>query len=504
MKTNGHIQLYPMLRLALFLAVGIVVGERTYGGVPVMAWFSAFALSVAAAVLLRKHGVAQAVALFLACAFVGGCLTVAGLSRVDMACPGCPVSYSAVIVDSPVVVGKTVRCDAVVTDMGSPFMVKASVYRDKRAENLKPGDGIRVVSVLEKPSGHAGSDFDYGRYLLFHGYSATTFIYLDEWDKAAVDLRSLPVLWRVRVAALSFRSKLLERFKHLGFSGQGYAVLAAMALGERVSMSDSLVDAYSVSGALHVLSLSGLHLGIIYSMLSFVFLRRRRLLAVQVTVVCVMWAYVFVVGMPVSAVRSAIMLTLHSFTTLLNRDSISPNSLALAAVALLLCNPLNFYDVGFQMSFASVLFIILLYRPLYSVLPGRVKRVFLLGEICGMTIVSVAAQIGVAPLVAFYFNRFSCYFLLANFIVVPASFLILCGVVVLMLSGWLPWLQALAARLLSWLVDFMNSGVTFVASLPGSSVDGVRLNLLQLAMVYVAIFSVYILVPYLRKMYSLK
>ena len=503
MKTNLRIQLYPMLRLALFIIVGIVVGEKTYGQVSSVAWFSAFALFVAAALLLRRYGVAQSVALFLASAFIGGCLTVSELSSVGRALPGRGVGYSAVIVGSPEAVGKTVRCDAIVTGIGRPFKVKASFLRDNRAESLKPGYGIKAFSAFERPAGYPGADFDYGRYLLYHGYSATTFIRADEWRLAAVSLRDLPLLWRVRISALAFRAKLLDDFRRLGFSGNGYAVLTAMTLGERVSMPDSLIDDYSVSGALHVLSLSGLHLGIIYSILSFVFLRRRRRLVVQVTVVCAVWAYVFIVGLPVSAVRSAVMLTLCSFTTLLNRDNMSPNSLALAAVAVLLCSPLNLYDVGFQMSFVSVLFIVLLYRPLYSALPGRAKRMFLVRDVCSMTIVSVVAQIGVAPLVAFYFGRFSCYFLLANFVVIPVSFLILCGAVLVVCTGWVPWFQELLCRWLSWLVDFMNAGVTFVASLPGASVEGVMLNFVQLAMVYVAVASVCILVTYLRKMRSL-
>ena len=85
MKTNLRIQLYPMLRLALFIIVGIVVGEKTYGQVSSVAWFSAFALSVAAALLLRRYGVAQSVALFLASAFIGGCLTVS-----EGRCPAAP------------------------------------------------------------------------------------------------------------------------------------------------------------------------------------------------------------------------------------------------------------------------------------------------------------------------------------------------------------------------------------------------------------------------------
>lgn len=135
-----------------------------------------------------------------------------------------------------------------------------------------------------------------------------------------------------------------------------------MTLGERVSMSDDMTDDYSASGALHILSLSGMHLGIIYAMLLLLFFKRRSSVIVQVIIVTAVWTYVFIAGLPVSAVRSAVMLSVCSFVNLLNRDKISLNVLAVAAFSVLVVNPLNLYDVGFQMSFMSVMFIIVFIR----------------------------------------------------------------------------------------------------------------------------------------------
>ena len=122
-------------------------------------------------------------------------------------------------------------------------------------------------SKLEKPASFASSTFDYGRYLLFHGYSFTTFLYVDDWSGDVVSFERLSLVDRSKIKALQLRGKLLDNFKKLGIEGQDYAVLAAMTLGERVSMSDDMTDDYSASGALHILSLSGMHLGIIYAML---------------------------------------------------------------------------------------------------------------------------------------------------------------------------------------------------------------------------------------------
>lgn len=500
MKLNGQIQLYPVLRLAVFLVTGIVVGEKLYGVLPVSVWFAGFMASLLSAFFVMRSYLWQTVIIFLSFFMLGGCITSYTLDKVNVEMPSGRVAYSAVVVSQPEPKGKVVRCDIVVTDYGQPFKVRASFFRDGRSEQLRAGDGIRACSVLEKPKNFGSSDFDYKCYLLYHGTAATTFLYIDDWCWTVVNIEGLSLLERTRVAALRFRDDILARFDGIGVGGQEYAILAAMSLGERVDISDELNEDYAVSGALHVLSLSGLHLSIIYAMLMLVFFRRKRSVMAQVLIVSAIWTYVFIVGLPVSAVRSAIMLTVYSFVTLLNRNSMSLNTLAVAAVILLITNPLNFYDVGFQLSFVSVMCIVVFYRPIYLLLPQSARDVAPVRWVWQMTAVSFAAQLGAAPLVAFYFGRISCYFLLANFIAIPASTVILYGVVVLVLSGWWTWLNALTVKLLSIVVSFMNAGVSYVASLPGSSIEGVNINLLQLTMVYVIIFSVYVLSFYLKKL----
>ena len=190
MKTNGRMQLFPVLRIVLFLAAGIVVGERLYGVVSVDFWFCALVVSLLFVFLLRKNGVAQTVGLFLANLFLGGCLASYSMSRVDVDFADSEVKYSAVIVSPPVVVGKTVRCDLLLADRSRPLKIRASFYRDRRAELLRAGDGVEVSSVLERPQNFWASDFDYRSYLLRHGFAGTTFIYIPDWRGAPVGLEA--------------------------------------------------------------------------------------------------------------------------------------------------------------------------------------------------------------------------------------------------------------------------------------------------------------------------
>lgn len=293
---------------------------------------------------------------------------------------------------------------------------------------------------------------------------------------------------RSKAYFLHQRSKLLERFSDNGIDGDAYAVLAAMSLGDKSALSRDVKDTYSVSGASHVLALSGLHLGIIYMLLSMFLPRRRWPALSQLLIVLMIWAFVFLVGMSVSVVRSAVMLTLYGLLSIGNREKMSINALAFTAIAMLMWNPAWLFDVGFQMSFMAVL-AILLFVPLFEdVFPAEyLMEHQWLKWAWGMVTVSCSAQLGVAPLIAFYFGRFSTYFLLTNFIVVPAAMLILwLSIVVLVFPS--------LAYLLLYIVQLLNAILLRITAIPGASIDGLHPSALQVVLIYVLLFCTYLLI----------
>ena len=293
---------------------------------------------------------------------------------------------------------------------------------------------------------------------------------------------------RSKAYFLHQRSKLLERFSDNGIDGDAYAVLAAMSLGDKSALSRDVKDTYSVSGASHVLALSGLHLGIIYMLLSMFLPRRRWPALSQLLIVLMIWAFVFLVGMSVSVVRSAVMLTLYGLLSIGNREKMSINALAFTAIAMLMWNPAWLFDVGFQMSFMAVL-AILLFVPLFEdVFPAEyLMEHRWLKWAWGMVAVSCSAQLGVAPLIAFYFGRFSTYFLLTNFIVVPAAILILwLSIVVLVFPS--------LAYLLLYIVQLLNAILLRITAIPGASIDGLHPSVLQVVLIYILIFCTYLLI----------
>ena len=292
---------------------------------------------------------------------------------------------------------------------------------------------------------------------------------------------------RSKTYFLEQRAKLLDRLSENGVDGSVYAVVAAMALGDKSQLTRELKDTYAVSGASHILALSGLHLGILYTLLSLLFSRRRWQVLSQVVIIVCIWLFVFLVGMSASVVRSAVMFTVYALLSLGHRDKMSVNTLAFAAIVMLLLNPKSLFDAGFQMSFMAVLAILLFY-PLFESVWSQPflfdHRIF--KWLWTMLAVSCAAQIGVAPLIAYYFGRFSNYFLLTNLVVVPAATLILyLSLLVLLIPS--------LAYLLIYIVEALNHLLSWIATLPGASIEGLHPTLLQVWMTYVIIGAVYLL-----------
>ena len=306
-----------------------------------------------------------------------------------------------------------------------------------------------------------------------------------EMDLSKVDDREPSRIERTQQYFLNQRNILLQRLETAGLSDDQYAVVAAMALGDKSSLTKDLKETYSMTGASHILALSGLHLGIIYALLSLLVVGRRWQMITQVAIILSIWAFVFLTGMSTSVVRSAIMLTVYALLAIGHRQKMSVNTLAFTAIVMLLVSPQALFDVGFQMSFMAVfsilLFTPLFYRPFSSeyLMTHRLVK-----WLWGMVAVSIAAQIGVAPLIAYYFGRFSCFFLLTNFIVIPAATLILYLSLATLL---IPSIGVILASI----VGLLNTTLLYISTIPGATIDGLHPSVMLTASIYAIIFATY-------------
>lgn len=398
------------------------------------------------------------------------------------------------VVTSEAKVGdKTVSFDAVTTD--GRHKLRCRIHRDADSERIVIGQGLRVYTYINKVHEWKQGTFDYRQYMQCHGFTGEVYARSRQWQWQAVDLKGLTATDRLRLRFLMWRHQLLEHFKQQEFDEDTYGVISAMALGEKTALSKEIKDRYSRVGASHILALSGLHLMIIYSMITLVLGWHRYRMVTQVLTVLAIWGFALLTGLSTSVVRSAFMISIYALLSLGYRERMSVNTLAFVAIVLLVVNPMAIYDVGFQLSFLAVLAILLIHPLLNNIIPAHQKQQHRwLAAVWGLVTVSIAAQLGTAPLVAYHFGRFSTWFLLSNFIVVPMAWLILIVALLCLALHWWPWALGSLTAILAWLTTTMNHALAGVAQLPWSSIEGIHLSAVQVYLIYIIIACCYVLV----------
>jgi competence protein ComEC len=395
MKTNGKIQLYPMVRMSVLLILGMVMAYYTSSHIPSWLWLGGALVILLMTTLVRQE-LRQSAVVMLLVFLLGGCL----------------MSRSLLLASSPT--------DTIET---SPSMTQ-----------------------------------------------------------------------RAQANALELRNQLVNTLSDKGLGQQELAVVSAMTLGDKSLIDKDLKNDYSRSGASHVLALSGLHLGIIYFVFSFMTARWRRRYhhwsrpVSEGLILITMWSYVVLVGMSPSVVRAAIMMTVYSLLSLQNRNRSSLNALAFTAIIMLVADPMILFNISFQLSFVAVAFILLYQGRIYSLIPSSTHPIV---KLCWRFLsVSLAAQLGVAPLTAYYFHQIPSYFLLSSLVVMVFTPLIIYLSLLFFLLMWLPVVQSWLVVPLSWLVHIQNTCLQGVSSLSGSTIVTPSLHPLQVCLIYIIIFAV--------------
>ena len=336
------------------------------------------------------------------------------------------------------------------------------------------------------------------------------------------------------------RNQLSDGFVRYGITGDENAVVNAMALGDKSGISHHLRTVYSQTGASYVLAISGMHLAIIYFMLSWAVMRAmlwfhaipdllweklpvernirlkntiKPLLRFRpseqiwrnistILILSVIWLYVILVGMSPSVVRSAVMLSVYGVSRMLFRKHEVITVLAITAFLTLMISPLSIFDVGFQMSYLAV-FGIGVYMPRLMRLvyrenvnwsedsPAFTIRNFFVW-IYGILALSFSAQIMVMPLVVYYFHILPCYGLISSLVVSVTAMIIVGFSLVFLISLFLPFVMVneALAYMLSAVTRFQNIFLEHIAALPYSVIADIEINIWQLLVIYVIIFCV--------------
>lgn len=467
---------YPLFRLTLPLIGGVVIGWLCNVELLHIATF--FALSMLAVMVgfssrfpkwffgVGATGVMLAVGLFV---------ITRDKAIAEPKWSSEKLSCEALLLEVPYMGGVATRALAYVVvndgaDYGTRREGRVDIYfaNSVEAEALRVGEKIRFEAVIKNPE-NAGNpaEFDVARYMRLKGVTGSLFLSIDEWQSMGMGDLSLSM------RALALRAEVVKMYERLGFEGDVLSLLSAFSIGEKQGFSQELKEIYSNAGVSHLLALSGLHLGLFYmvviGLLSFVGGNKTGYFVRELLALLFLWGFAFVAGLTPSVVRSALLFSFVSIGRCLRRDSSALNSLAFAAMLMLLFSPRLLFDISFQLSFSAV-FAILLLTPWLQELFACEKRGVVYNYIVSLLAVSLAAQVGVLPFIWYYFGTFPLYFLFANLLLVPLATLLMVLVVLLWLSAPIAFLQQAVAVLLSWILTFMNVVVEFVASLPLASV----------------------------------
>lgn len=268
-----------------------------------------------------------------------------------------------------------------------------------------------------------------------------------------------------RGMAHKFRKRINESLIKQGFGGDELAIINALLLGQRQEMSKEILENYSKAGAIHILAVSGLHVGIILLIITLFlkpldYLKRGKNLKL-IIILILLWTFAFIAGMSASVVRAVTMFTALSIGLAVNRKNSLYKNLIISVFFLLLFNPYYLFEVGFQLSYLAVFFIVWLQPIISSIWKPTFKP---LNYFWQLFTVSVAAQIGVLPLSLYYFHQFPGLFFIANLLIIPVLGIILgLGIAIILLS-LISLLPIALSNFYQRLIDTMNQLIAWIAN----------------------------------------
>ncbi|MCF1750607.1 ComEC/Rec2 family competence protein [Mariniradius sediminis] len=343
---------------------------------------------------------------------------------------------------------------------------------------LRPGQVVLLAGSPRPIATPANpGQFDYQAFMLMQGVSHTH--YAGKNIGILGEVQSQPILDFFS----SVRRAMLGQIENHISEPSSAQIAKALLLGYKKQMDPEISQAYSATGAMHILAVSGLHVGIIYGFF-FLFVKPNRLkwrarVAYLSLIILLIWSYACITGLSPSVLRAATMFTFIAFAQMQSRSPSIFNPIALSAMILLLFDPFLLFAVGFQLSYLALLGILLIQPLLVRIWLPPYRWL----EYCWqISTVGIAAQLATFPVSAYYFHQFPSYFILSNLVAIPAAFLIMAvGIPFLLLSS-VPIVSSVLAWLTDWLIRAMNFLIFWMGSFPWASVQDIHFELWEIGL----------------------
>jgi competence protein ComEC len=484
---------FPFLRIALWFIVGLIIYDRGLIETKVMTVLWMAALSLFAISIYTKRILLSGVA---------GTIVLIGLGVFHM-------YYSDPVNMHNHISKRTfVQMDGFVGEVTGDEVEKGKYFRyDLHVDHLIDGDEIMDVSGLihlylyksdsvrlttgsrvyvdyffsEIPQPKNPAEFNYSQYIKRSGIYGQSFVKSDKLRVTRVG-KQADVFSKIR----SWRRRSMQVLSEVISDPRELQIADALILGVKDYLDREVKTAYASVGAMHVLAVSGLHVGIIY-MIILHLLKPLRLLpygsyVVFAGVILCIWLYAMLTGSSPSVMRAATMFSVISLKEISIKKANIYNSLGLAAIVILLLKPQYLFAVGFQLSFIAVFGIVHLYPIIYNAL--KLDN-WLLDKIWSISSISIAAQLATFPLSMYYFHQFPVYFLVSNLFVIPgATILLVLGLVTIVTGMIYPSLALIPGYLLDRSIYLLNEAVFLVDQLPHSLVTGLYITKVEVWLCY--------------------
>lgn len=339
-------------------------------------------------------------------------------------------------------------------------------------ETLHSGDEIWLNNtVYPIPKAFNPFQFDYSKYLekqnVFHQ------IYTQE-NQIKIVQRHKTTDYYIE----NLRNNLSKSFDIHQFDSKTKAIIDALILGQRLELDKETIADYSNAGVIHILAISGLHISIIYFFIVFLLKPLKKIRfgsEIQLLIVlAILWLFALLTGLPASVTRAVTLFSFISIGNYFNQPKAIYNALAISAFLILLVKPNAIFDIGFQLSYAAVLSIVL-FQPFYKKFYFSENKIAV--YFTDTILVSLAAQIGVLPLSLYYFNQLPLLFLLANLVIIPLSSLVLIvGIVILPLNYMLPSVAVFLGKILEFSIQFMNNYIHWIAKFKSGIITNISFS----------------------------
>ena len=359
---------------------------------------------------------------------------------------------------------------------------KVLIYLPKDSLSIKllPGDKISVNCFFNKLSNPKNPhQFNYSKYLKSKQIEYTALV--SNWTFIGSS-------WTLKRFSTIVRNRCLKSFSESGLKSNELAIASALTFGYKDELSQFVKGVFSKTGAMHVLAVSGLHVGIVFLLISSLFkllkISHRYKLIQQLVLIFFVWVYAVITGLSPSVLRAATMLSFFSVAEIFNKSANIYNILACSAIFLLSIDPYLVTDVGFQLSFFAVTGIIYLYPIIFNFI---FINNYILKKIWSISSVSIAAQIATFPLSVYYFHQFPNFFLLSNLLVIPLVFVLLIIGLCIIAFNFLPYMSIFLAKILSFIISFIIKALSHIESIPYSITNGLFISDFETFMLYVLI-----------------